>query len=171
MFTSSLCAQTQQLDVAGALANNQATVTNTQLDPVYPHLGTIGNIFDHNTGTLVRTPAINPLVITLNFTTPLQLTRSRLFYQGDNGQWRIETADTVSELDSMSGSFRVALDWLFGTHSTWHDRSLTNPITCRAVRLKLQRTAGDNWVHLNEWELYALVTNGGFRITNGRRIG
>lgn len=159
-------AQPMLVDVAALLVGGQATVTNSSLD-----IGAIGNVFDRNTNTLARTPGINPMVVTLNFVSPLTLTRSRLFFYGDNGQWRIETADTVAELDSMTGSFRVALDWSFGAHSTWHDRSLTNPISGRAVRLRLQRTVGDNYVHLNEWELYALTTNGGFRITNARRVG
>ncbi len=159
-------AQPMLVDVAALLVGGQATVTNSPLD-----IGAMGNVFDRNTNTLARTPGINPMVVTLNFTSPLTLTRSRLFYYGDNGQWRIETADTMAELDSMTGSFRVALDWSFGAHSSWHERSLTNPITSRVVRLKLQRTVGDNYVHLNEWELYALTTNGGFRITSARRVG
>jgi hypothetical protein len=110
-------------------------------------------------------------VVTLNFASALQLTRSRIFFLGGDSQWRIETADTVADLDSMAGSYRVALDWLYATNSMWVDRSLTNPITCRAVRLKLNRLVGDNYVHLNEWELCGLTTNGGFRITDGRNLG
>jgi len=165
-FAPELIAQTQQLDVAGALVNGQATVTYSALD-----IGQIGSVFDGNTNTLARTANINPMVVTLDFMSPLTLTRSRIYFLGDNGRWRIETADSVAELDSMTGSFRAALDWLNAAHSTWADRSLTNPITCRSVRLKLQRLVGDSYVHLNEWELYALDTNGEFRITNGRKSG
>jgi len=168
VFTSSLVSQTQQLDVAGALVGGQATVTNTTLD-----IGNIANIFDGNTNTLARTANINPMVVTLSFTSPQLLARSRIFFLGGDSEWRIETADTVADLDSMTGSYRVALDWLYGANSTWLDRSLTNPIPCRAVRLKLNRLVGDNYVHLNEWELYATIPNvgSGFRITNARRLG
>src|SRR5437773_531940 len=111
------------------------------------------------------------MVITLSFGSPLTLTRSRIYFLGDDSQWRIETADSVTELDSMTGSFRVGLDWLYAPHSTWADRSLTNSVACRAVRLKLQRLVGDNYVHLNEWELYALDANRELRITGGRKSG
>ena len=154
------------VDVAAALAGGQATVSNSTID-----IGPIGNIFDRNTNTLARTANVNPMVVTLNFTTPLQLTRSRIYFLGGDSQWRVETADTMAELDAMTGSFRASFDWLYGTNSMWPDRWLTNPITCRAVRLKLQRLVGDNYVHVNEWELYALGTNDGFRITNGRKVG
>ena len=56
-------------------------------------------------------------------------------------------------------------------HSTWAERSLNDPVACRTVRLRLQRLVGDNYVHLNEWELYALDTNGGFEITAARKSG
>ena len=48
-----LIAQTQQVDVAGALANDQATVTSSRID-----IGSIDNIFDGNTSTLARTANI-----------------------------------------------------------------------------------------------------------------
>ena len=53
-------AQTQRVDVAGALANDQATVTNSAID-----IGPIGSIFDGNTDTLARTANVNPMVVTL----------------------------------------------------------------------------------------------------------
>jgi hypothetical protein len=163
-FASQIMAQTQPVDVAGALVNGQGSVTYSAIDN-----GQIGNVFDENTDTLARSANINPMVVTLSFVSPRTLTRSRIYFLGANSQWRIETADSVAELDSMTGSFRIGLDWLPAPHSTWVDRSLTNPIVCRAVRLKLQRLVGDNYVHLNEWELYALETNGDFRITTARK--
>jgi len=170
-FASKLMAQTQRLDVAEALFNGQATVTSSAID-----IGAISSVFDGNTDTLARSANINPMVVTLSFVAPLTLTRSRIYFLGDNSRWRIETADSVAELDSMTGSFHVALDWLSEPHSTWADRSLTNPFACGAIRLKLQRLIGDNYVHLNEWELYALEThppetNGELRITTARKSG
>ena len=117
-------------------------------------IGNLNNIFDGNSNTLARTANINPMVVTVSFTTPQQLARSRIYFLGGDSESRIETADTVADLDSMSGSFRVALDFSFGANSIWLDRSFTNSITCRVVRLKLHRLVGDNYVHLNEWQLF-----------------
>jgi hypothetical protein len=121
-FAAELMAQPQWVDVTGALVNGQATVTYSAID-----LGQIGSVFDGNTDTLARTANINPMVIRLSFASPLTLTRSRIYFLGGNSQWRIETADSAADLDSMTGSFRVALDCLDAPHSTWVDRSLTNP--------------------------------------------
>jgi hypothetical protein len=163
-FALELMAQTQQVDVAGALVNGQIIVTYSAID-----IGQIGSVFDGNTDTLARSANINPMVVTLSFVSPLTLTRSRIYFLGGNSQWRMETADSMADLDSMTGSFRVALDWSDAPHSTWVDRSLTHSITCRVIRLKLQRMVGDNYVHLNEWEIYALDTNGALRITAARK--
>ncbi len=146
-----LTAQTDQVDVAWALANAQATVTNSPLD-----IGQIGDVFDNNTDTLARSAAVNPMVVTLTFVTPKQLIRSRVWFLAGSNRWRIETADSVADLDAGSGTFRVALDWDTGDEATWQDRSFTEPITCRAVRLTLYRPTGDDYVHLNEWQLFLL---------------
>jgi hypothetical protein len=135
--------------VAQMLANGQATVTNTTID-----LGPIGNVFDGNTNSLARTPAINPMIVTLSFTNPVQISRSRVFFLAGNNSWRVEAANSVADLDSMSGTYSVQLDWQTDFDSAWQDRSFAAPVTCRAVRLKLQRLTGDNYVHLNEWQLF-----------------
>lgn len=161
---TSLVAQTGQVDVAWALSNGQATVTNSTID-----IGPIGNVFDGNTSTLARTQSINPMVVTLSFATPKQLMGSRTWFLAGDNRWRVETADTVAELDATTGTFRIALDWATGSEATWQDRSFTAPITCRAVRLKLERLTGDDYVHLNEWQLFLLERP--FVITDLRRIG
>ena len=140
-----------QVDVASLLANAQATVTNTTID-----IGPIGNAFDGNTNTLARTQSVNPMVVTLSFATPKQLIRSRVWFLAGSNRWRVETADSIADLDAASGTFHIALDWATDNDSAWRDRSFAAPITCRAVRLKLQRLTGDNYVHLNDWQLYVL---------------
>ena len=137
------------INVAQMLANGQATVTNTTID-----LGPIGNVFDGNTNTLARTPAINPMVVTLSFTSAMQISKSRVYFLAGNNSWRVETANSVADLDSMSGTFSVPLDWQADLETGWRERSFAAPVICRAVRLKLQRLTGDNYVHLNEWQFF-----------------
>ncbi len=150
-FPATLHSQTDQLDVAWALNHGQATVTNSPLD-----IGRSENIFDGDTDTLARTAAVNPMVVTLSFATPKQLARSRVWFLGDENSWRVETADSVADLDSMSGTFQVALDWTTAAQNTWQDRTFGTPRSCRAVRLKLNRLTRDDYVHLNEWQLFLL---------------
>ena len=103
---SELPGQTRQLDVAAVLADDQATVSNSEID-----IGPIDNIFDGNTNSLARTANVNPMVITLTFSVRVDLAGSHIFFLGGDSEWRVETADSVEELESMTGSFRVALDW------------------------------------------------------------
>jgi hypothetical protein len=146
------------------LANGQATVMNSTID-----IGSIDNVFDANTSTLARSESINPMVVTLSFATPKQLIRSRVWFLAGSNRWRVETADSVADLDTTTGTFRVALDWATDNDSAWRDRSFTTPITCRAVRLKLQRLTGDNYVHLNDWQLF--LVDRPLLVTDFRRTG
>jgi hypothetical protein len=60
--------QTMPLDVINLLGSGNASVTHTSLD-----IGSISDVFDGDTGTLARTLAINPMVVTLNFATAKNL--------------------------------------------------------------------------------------------------
>ena len=148
-YATSLPAQTDPVGVPWALANGQATVTHSVLD-----IGSIANVFDGDTGTLARTMAENPMVVTLNFASPKELARSRVWFLAGKNNWRVETAESVADLDAGTGTFRVALDWATGAESAWQDRTFAAPITCRVVRLKLQRI-GEPGVHLCEWQLFS----------------
>jgi hypothetical protein len=132
------------------LANGQATASHPAID-----IGTIYSVFDGSTGTLALSQSVNPMVVTLNFTTPKQIVSSRVWFLAGSNRWRVETADSLADLDAASGSFQVALDWATDNESAWRDRAFASSITCRVVRLRLQRLTGDNYVHLNEWQLFA----------------
>jgi hypothetical protein len=164
VLVASLGAQTAQLPVASAIAAGQATVAHSTID-----IGPIGNVFDGNTSSLARSQAINPMVVTLAFTTPKEIARSRVWFLAGSNRWRIETADTVADLNAATGSYRIALDWATGADTSWQDRTLAAPVVARAVRLKLQRLTGDNYVHLNEWQLY--LRDRPFAITEFRKNG
>lgn len=157
-------AQTTPLDVNWHLNNGKATITSSPID-----IGSVGEVFDGKTVTLARSQAVNPMTVTINFTTPKTLDRSRVWFIAGDNQWRIETADTIQDMDTASGTFQVALDWVEGPEWTWQDRNFAAPVTCRVVRLKLQRLTGDNYVHLNEWELYQVDRP--FAVTQTQELG
>lgn len=153
--------QNEPVDIAGLLASGRATVAHTAID-----IGPIGNIFDGQTNSLARTPGINPMTVTLSFTTPKELTGSGVWFLAGANRWRIETADTLADLDAATGSFRVPLDWQQGPEVAWNDRLVAAPVTCSVIRLKIQRLTGDAYVHLNEWRL--MEKKRSFQVTDCR---
>ncbi|MCU0781171.1 MAG: PA14 domain-containing protein, partial [Akkermansiaceae bacterium] len=140
------------LDLTGLLAAGGVTANHTPFD-----IGAIGNLFDGSVNTLVRTPAINPLTVTLEFTEPQVLHGTRAWFTATWGdpayRWQMETADTLADLDQRTGSWRQAVP-LTGTPSdSFSAATLDPPVTARCVRLTAQRLTGDNYVHACEWQL------------------
>lgn len=159
-----LRAQNELIDVAGAIALGRATVSYSAID-----IGSIGDVFDGSTTTLARSRAVNPMVVTLSFSEPIRISRCRVWFLAGDNRWRIETADSVSDLDAGTGTFRVAFDWALGPESSWQDRTVASSVSCKVVRLLLHRPTGDNYVHLNELQLFA--PDRAFSILEFRRQG
>jgi len=140
------------LNIAQMLATAQASVVNTAID-----IGPIGNLFDGSVDSLIRTPNIDPAVVTLTFTSPQTLHGFRAYFAGASGnpayQWRIETANTQADLDAQTGSWQQAVA-LTGTPSdAYSSITLATPITATLARLTATRLTGDDYVHINEWQL------------------
>ncbi len=141
-----------RLDINAMLAGGEATVSHTTFDD-----GPVGDLFDGNPSTLVRTPNIDPAVVQLQFTEPQTLSGFRALFShawGDPAYtWRVETADNLTDLASHSGSYRLAVP-ITGTPSdVYSEAMLATPVTARVVRLTATRETGDNYVHINEWQL------------------
>lgn len=140
------------LNIAQMLANGQASVVNTTID-----IGPIESLFDGSVDTLIRTPNIDPAAVTLTFTTPKTFYGFRTYfsYAGGNPayQWKIETANTQADLDTQTGSWQQAVA-LTGTPSdTFSSATLPTPITAKLARLTTTRLTGDDYIHINEWQL------------------
>jgi hypothetical protein len=140
------------LGVAAKLANGQATVSHTAID-----IGPITNLFDGSVDTLVRTPDIDPAVVTLSFVEAQTLYGFTLYVTYASGDpaciWQIETADTLADLDSRSGSWRQAVPPTGTTAERTSRVDLVAPLSARLVRLTATKLEGDDYVHLNEWQL------------------
>ena len=126
------------------LASAQATVVNTTID-----IGPIGNLFDGSVDTLIRTPNIDPAVVTLTFTTPKTFHGFRTYFSYASGspayQWKIETANTQADLDARTGSWQQAVA-LTGTPSdAYSSATLATPITATLARLTATRLTGDDF--------------------------
>lgn len=126
-------------------------------------IGSISDVFDGNTNSLARTPAINPLVLTIQFETPIILTRSRIM-SGQHGKWQIETAETLDDFDNQTGSHLIQFQEVPILENQWNEQELEQ-MPVKKIRLILTRTVGDDYVHLREWELFGL-----FDLDNGIEI-
>jgi formylglycine-generating enzyme len=140
------------LNVAQLLASGGASVTHTTID-----IGPISNLFDGSVNTLIRTPNIDPAVVTLTFTQPQTLRGFRAYFSYASGNpailWQVETADTQADLDSRTGTWRQAVASTGTPIETYSTVTLGAPVTARLARFTATKLQGDDYVHINEWQL------------------
>jgi hypothetical protein len=139
---------TTPIDVAAMLATGAATVQATTWD-----IGGPAAIFDNSIASLYRTPNIDPALVTLSFTTPQTVTGFRTFYSGGNYRWKIETADTLADLNSQTGTYELLVPLKNTPSDVFSSATLTAPVSVTHLRLTAERLTGDNYVHINTWEL------------------
>jgi hypothetical protein len=136
------------VDVAAMRASGQAMVTATISD-----IGGPAEIFDKNPGSLYRTPRIDPAVVTIEFTTPQTLTGTRLMFSGGaNYRWQMEVADSLGDLDSKSGTYQLLVP-LTDSPSLVFSSASFGAVSKSHVRLTVERLTGDEFVHINSWDL------------------
>ncbi len=143
----------ERLDVNAMLASGAVHAEHTVFD-----IGTIENAFDGNTSSIVRTPNLDPLVITLTFDAEQRFAGFRSWFLGGPNRWKVEAADTAADLDAGVGSYALLVDWTTESDNTWSAVSLDSPHAARVVRYTQNRLTGDDYVHLGEWELLAAET-------------
>ena len=134
-------------DISEMLRNGTVEVKHSQLD-----IGSINDVFDYNNTSLARSANINPLVITLTFPFPVRFSGSRILQTYGDGWWTLEAADTEYDLTYQTGSYQQ-----FFTMSSLldgiADEITFNEVAKKIIRLTVSRTTGDDYVHLNEWQL------------------
>ncbi len=81
------------LDVAAAVVAKKVVV-NATIDQA-----ALGRLLDGDTNTLASVQSAKPESVTLNFAEPQKLVRSKVYLSGD-GQWQVETANSMKELDA-----------------------------------------------------------------------
>lgn len=140
------------INVNKGISQNDIQVIHTPFD-----IGTIKNVFDNVASSLVRTPSINPVVITLCFSRIQSVCASKIIMTAGNNNWTLEVADTVPDLTSQTGSYLKLFDSRLLTDGVPDSVSFPQLIK-KVFRITAYRTTGDNYVHLNEWQLYTNVT-------------
>ena len=135
------------LDLNRMVSNGQCLVTSTALD-----IGPISNLFDLQESTLIRTPSINPLVVTVQCSQSVSVSRTELVPAAGVSVWTLESASSLKELNGATGTYRKLVNQRRSNPEVLDGGSFT-PVTAMAFRLTVLRTTGDNYVHLREWRL------------------
>jgi len=140
------------IGVAAMLASGQATADATAID-----IGPITNLFDGSVSTLIRTPNIDPAVVTLSFSAPQTIHGFRCWFSHASGnpayRWKVETADSQADLDARTGSYRERVPLTGALSDAASTVTLATPATARLARLTATKLNGDDYVHINEWQL------------------
>lgn len=135
------------LDINAGISQGNIAISHTVFD-----IGNYPDIFDGNDNTLARTANINPMVITLDFTNPVNLKSCRMLMTHGNGSATLETADNLTDLGNQSGSYALIFTAEYLPDGT--PITVSFPvITKKIIRLTAHKVTGDDYVHLNEWQL------------------
>ena len=141
-------ALTTQLNINQYLSVGAATVTTTTAD-----IGSATQIFDGDINTLLRTPAINPATVQLQFATAKTVRSMRANFAGGSNRWMVESANTAADLSAHTGSYRLLEPWTTVADTTYSDVTLATPATATLFKMTVNRLTGDNYVHIREWQL------------------
>lgn len=146
--------QNVKFDVLSARAAGTAQITATPFD-----IGSINEVFDGSENTLARTASINPAFVQVAWSGAHALRRFRVrLSHATSHDWSIETADTTTDLANRTGTYRLLLPPRNFPSDTWDEFDIGSPVSAKIVRLNVKRYGGDNYVHIDEWEIYGDAT-------------
>ena len=129
----------QRLDVGALLsANTLRIVSNDE-----PFDRNLANLFDRDTDTLAKSEKTNPLLLSLDFDDEITLTSVRLFPSYSTYDWVLVAPKSGARLLLSAAP-----------PAEWTQIDLPKPVETRSVTLELLRLERDDYVHLNEIELY-----------------
>jgi hypothetical protein len=129
----------EKIDLAHEQSSGNLTVEAN--DPLFPPR--VPTIIDGDTTSMTRSEGINPLILTLTFREPVSLAAARLYPAGSPYDWLVEPTP---------GGPRLMLEG--APDSAWSQLDLPEPVTTTVVQLEILRRERDDYVHLNEIELY-----------------
>jgi len=142
--------QTVPADVGAGLASG---TIQAAAEPAFT-IGNVARVFDNNSFTEAVVNNVDSLKITLQFTRPLPISKSAL-YLFNNGQWSLESADSLEDLASRSHSYLRLV----------HNRQITAfvmdstrfpSITAKVLRLTIRNPQTHN-IYVGEWTLFKVI--------------
>ncbi|HSO22748.1 MAG TPA: Calx-beta domain-containing protein, partial [Chondromyces sp.] len=123
------------------------------------NFGSLANLFDGNPRSIIRTAAVNPAFVEVDFGAPLVLEGTAVAFGFSTAhRWSMAVADSPADMAARSGSYRVVVSeraadgsGLPDPNYLWDEVELMAPETARVVRLEVEKLVGDSSVHLGEW--------------------
>ena len=133
---TSLPADAKRVDVLNLAAESKAALTSNVPGE------TLNNLFDGADDSLVRTPEINPLDTTITFTAATKIRALRV---------RSTYSDFAIAVQ-VDGGERIVLDPI--PEGDWATIVFPTPVNAKKILVQTLRKSRDNFVHVNEIELY-----------------
>ena len=121
-------------------------------------IGELKDVFDGDDSTLMRSGAVNPLQITLQFDDRVSLAGTRVVISHHVGRWKMEAL--AWEKDAVTPTKFEIVPWTEAGDGENNEIVFPRNLSVSQVTLTVQRTSGDDYVHLNEWELLTEVQVG-----------
>ncbi|MEM8970029.1 MAG: carboxypeptidase-like regulatory domain-containing protein, partial [Bacteroidota bacterium] len=153
---TSLVAQYIELDVNRLESQGKAVVTATTSD-----LGYVSNCFDGDIYSIMRSANINPAFVQVAFNEAQSIKQIRVLlgepdYPAINSNsWWVETADNQADMDNRSGSYQLIVPRRDDVNGIWDDVVLPQAVEAKIWKFWIERTVGDDYVHIPELELWA----------------
>jgi hypothetical protein len=144
--------------VQEALRSRQVEIDSPQMEK-----SRVWSLFDGDLKTLGRTEALNPATLRIAFPAPVRIDYVRVATSHGDHVFSVFAADSMADLKSGQGSFRRIVTERPGREAGTGVR-LEQPVTARAFQLVVRRLTGDDYVHINEWELCRAARLTGLRI-------
>jgi hypothetical protein len=83
---------------------------------------------------------------------------SVVFSHSDVHEWMVAAADSVADLEGQTGSYRELVPWRTAENPeiTWDGVTFETAESFQVVELAVRRVFGDDYVHINDWNLESL---------------
>ena len=149
-----------RINVAAAVASGAATIDATPAD-----IGDALNCFDGKVNTIMRSANINPAYVQVIFDDPVSVRKIRVllgepgYPDLDKNTWWLEIADNQEDLSAKSGSYQMIVHRRDDVNGIWDQISLPVPVEAKIWKFNIERTAGDNYVHIPELQLWSDENN------------
>ena len=116
---------------------------------------TVENIFDGNPYTEAGVQDDSSAAVTLQFSAEVSFSKCKLFFW-NAGQWTLEAAQSMTELDNKTGSYQIIVDNRDNPFFQWDSLEFSQ-VSAQVIRITEKNPAGPG-VHFGEIELVSQMT-------------
>ena len=130
-----------------------AEITSSKFD-----IGDVMNCFDNNVESIMRSKAVNPCFVQIEFLKKVSVSMARVFlgqpgFTGDKNNWYLDAANSDADLNNKTGSYIQVVKTRKDVMGTW-DEAVFSAVERKIWRFTIKRTVGDAYVHVRELALY-----------------